>query len=79
MLDKLFVLSLSSKDDLSQITMNVKREGAVAKALGSSFCIDLVGLFRCYRVAICPGLLRAEGFPRTRGVIMNFYLSLCIS
>lgn len=33
--------------------------------------IALMGLFLCYKVAICPELLRTEGFPRMKGVIMN--------
>lgn len=49
------------------------------KAIGSSYCIDLMGLFLYYRVAVCPGLLRTEGFPRTKGVIIHFYILLYIS
>lgn len=44
------------------------------KAMGSSYCIALMGLFLYYREAICPGLLRTEGFPRTKDVIMHFYV-----
>ena len=39
------------------------------KAVESSYCIDLMGLFLCNSVAICARLLRTERVPRAKGVV----------
>lgn len=48
------------------------------KAMESGLIV-LIVLFLYYKVAICPELLRTKGFPRMKGVIMNFCLFIYTS